>query len=165
MHRLHRLALNASLILALTVLPVAAFASTNVVYGVSGAEYFATTTVGSFAGVAVASDDFGAWRASVVHTALPTSVGGSAAITSGSFTLDGRARDLTGRFVSGWVTLLTTSSCGQQTFWVAGPLSLTSGGGGTADFASLLTHYRFSLFGRCFTYGATVKGTVTFHLS
>ncbi len=165
MHRMHRLAVAASLSLALIAIPAVALASTNVTYAVSGAEYAATSTVGSFAGVAVAVDDYGVWQATVVHGPLPTTVSGSAAITGGSFTLDGRVRDLTGSFAGGSVTLLTTSSCGKQTYWVAGQLNLTSGGSGTADFASLLTHYRFSLFGRCITYAATIKGSVTFHLS
>lgn len=162
---LRRLGVAAGLTLALAALPTPAVGTTTVSYAVRGAEYAATSTVGSFAGAAVASGDYGVWQATVVHGALPTSVLGSTTITGGRFDLEARVRDMTGSFVGGSVTLLTTSACGQQTYWVAGSLVLTAGGSGTAAFGALLTHYRISLFGRCFTYGARVKGSVTLHLS
>jgi hypothetical protein len=165
MLRLRRLAAAASLSLAVIALPTVVLASTDVTYAVSGAEYAATTTVGSFAGVALASDDYGVWQAVVVHNPLPTTTGASTAITGGTFSLEGRVRDLAGGFTGGSVTLTSDSACARQTFSVDGQLTLTAGGTGTADFAAQLTHYRIYLFGRCITYGATVKGTVTFHLS
>jgi len=166
MHRMHRLAVAASLSLALIAIPAVAVANTDVTYAIRGAEYAATPTVGSFAGIAVAADDYGAWKATVVHDLLPTVVGSSAPINPcGSFTLDGRVRDLAGAFLGVSVTLLSDSSCGKQTYSVAGQLNLTAGGPGTADFGALLTHHRIFLFGRCITYAATVKGSVTFALS
>ena len=81
------------------------------------------------------------------------------------FALDGHTRDLTGGMDGGTITLLTTSGCGRQTYSVTGHLTLAPGGTSDASFAMFLTHYRLSLFGRCITYGATVQGSVTFHIS
>lgn len=164
MNRFRRLTIAASLSLALVSVPAMALAA-DAAYAVSGVEYAATTTVGSFAGFAVAADDYGAWKATVVHGPIPTSVGASSPVNGGSFALDGKVRDLVGTFNQGGsVTMLTTSSCGRQTYSVSGSLALTAGGSGTADFNAVLTHYRIWLWGRCITYGATVKGLVTFHL-
>jgi len=80
-------------------------------------------------------------------------------------TLDGQIRDMAGAINGGTLTLLTTSSCGRQTFRVLAHLTLTSGGTGDADAAMLLTHYRLLFLGHCITYAATVQGSVTFHLS
>lgn len=165
MTRLRKMAVALSLIVGLVSMPAVALATTNVTYGVSGVEYAATETVGSFAGVAWASDDAGTWQTTVVHGPLPTGVGLSAAITGGSFAVNGAVRDLAGGIDGGSIKLLTTSTCGRQTYSVVGHLVLTSGGSGDADFATVLTHYRIFLFGRCITYAATVRGGVTFHLS
>jgi hypothetical protein len=150
---------------AITAVPAVALATTTVTYGVSGLEYAATPTAGSFAGAAVARDDLGTWRATVLHGALPVNPGGTALVTGGAFGLNGRTRDLAGGMDGGTITLLATSSCGKQTYSVTGHLTLAPSGTGDASFAMLLTHYRLRLFGSCFTYGATVQGTVTFHLS
>jgi hypothetical protein len=149
----------------ITTVPAVALATTTVTYAVSGFEYAASPTVGSFAGGAVAPDDFGAWQARVVHGYLPTNPGGTAPVTGGSFALDGHARDLAGAIDGGTITLLTTSTCGKQTYSVTGHLVLAPSGTGDAAFAMLLSHYRLLFFGRCITYGATVHGSVTFHLS
>src|SRR6266581_1071830 len=121
--RLRRIALGASLALGLVAAPATALATTDVAYAVSGFEYAATPTVGSFAGVAVAADDFATWKATVVHDPLPTIVGTSSAITGGTVALDGQIRDLAGAIDRGTITLLTTSSCGRQTFSVLAHLT------------------------------------------
>ncbi len=146
-------------------MPAVAMATTNVTYAVSGVEYAATPTVGWFAGGAIAADDFGTWQAMVVHGPLPTNPGGTAPVTGGSFALNGQSRDLAGAIDGGLITLLTTSSCGKQTYSVTGHLTLAPSGIGDAAFGMLLSHYRLRLFGRCITYGATVQGSVTFPLS
>ena len=165
LRRLRILFLATMVAVAITAVPAVAFATTTVTYGVSGFEYAATTTAGSFAGAAAAPDDLGTWRATVLHGALPGNPGGTAPVTGGTFALDGHTRDLTGGMDGGTITLLTTSGCGRQTYSVTGHLTLAPGGTGDASFAMFLTHYRLSLFGRCITYGATVQGSVTFHIS
>ena len=148
-----------------TTVPAVALAASTVTYGVSGFEYAATQTVGSFAGAAVATDDLGTWQATVVHGPLPVIPGGTTPVTGGAFALNARTRDLAGAIDGGTISLVTTTSCGKQTYSVAGHLTLAPSSTGDATFGMLLTHYRLSLFGRCITYGATVRGIVTFHLS
>jgi hypothetical protein len=163
MDRFRRMLLAASLGLTLVCVPTIALATTNT-YSISGVEYAATTYVGSFAGVAVAADDYGTWKATILHDELPT-VPGTAGITGGSFALDGKVRDLAGTVNSGGViTLLTTSDCGKQTYSVVGSLTLAANAG-WAGFNAVLTHYRIWLWGHCITYAATVKGYVAFHLT
>lgn len=169
MNRFRRLTIAASLSLALVSVPAMALAA-DATYAIRGVEYAATPEVGSFAGVAVAADDYGTWQATVVHGALPTTQYASANIlttdgtTTSSFALDGKRRDLAGTFDSGLITLLTpASTCGKQIYSVAGTLTLAAGTG-TANFGAVLTHYRIWWSGRCITYAATVKGLVTFHL-
>ncbi len=165
MDRFRRMFIALSVGLALVSVPTISLATTDVTYAIKGVEYAATTTVGSFAGVAVAADDYGTWQATIVHGALPTSPLGTTGVSGGSFALNGNARDLAGAVDSGGViTMLTTSTCGKQTYSVVGSLTL-SGGAGGAGFNALLTHYRIWLWGRCITYGATVKGYVAFHLT
>ena len=167
MNRFRRLAIATSLTLTLVSVPAFTLGTTDLPYAISGVEYAATSAVGSFAGVTVAADDYGTWRATIAHDALPTTLFASSSVTpsGSSFALDGKVRDLAGGFASGSITLLTTSTCSKQTYAVTGSLNLTAGGSGTADFAATLTHYRIWLWGRCITYGATVKGLVTFHLN
>jgi len=162
--RLRILFLAITTAITITAIPAVALATTAVPYAVSGLEYAATATAGSFAGAAAAPDDLGTWRATVVHGALPVNPGGTAPVTGGTFGLNGRIRDLAGGLDGGTITLLTTSSCGKQTYSVTGHLILASGMG-DASFGMVLTHYRLRLFGSCITYGATVQGSVTFHLS
>jgi hypothetical protein len=165
MDRFRRMILAASLGLTLVSVPAIALATTPVTYAISGVEYAATTYVGSFAGVAVAPDDYGTWQATIVHGVLPTTVGGTTGVSGGSFALDGKVRDLAGSVNSGGlITLLTTSTCGKQTYSVVGSLTL-SGGAGSAGVSAVLTHYRIWLWGHCITYAATVRGYVEFHLT
>lgn len=149
--------LAAALVVALT--PVIA-ASTSAPYSISGIEYAASSTEGKFAGVAVAADDLGTWLTVVDHTAIS---GGTATITGGAFSYDGRVRDVQGSFTRGSLTQTGGfTGCVNQTFAVAGVLALVVPTGGTGAFNATLTHYQTRLFGRCITYAATVKGRVVF---
>lgn len=161
MNRFSRLTIAVSLSLALVGVPAMTLAATDVTYALKGVEYAATPSVGSFAGVTVAADDYGAWQATIVHESLDSS---PTAITGGSFALDGHVRDLAGTITGGSITLLTTSSCGKQTYSISGSFAVSAGGSGTAAFTAVLTHYRVRIWGHCVTYAATVNGSVTFHL-
>ncbi len=161
MPRLRRLLIAAGLTAALTVPIGSVSASTSVTYALSGVEYAATSTQGSFTGVALASDDYGVWQAIVTHAEFDSN--GDAAISGGTFALDGQVRDVAGAIVRGAVDRLTTSQCGKETFQVTGVLALA--GGRPGGFSMLLTHYRFrSWTGRCITFFVTVKGAASFTL-
>jgi hypothetical protein len=164
MQRLRSLAFAAGLALTLVNMPATALAASDVTFRLAGNEVFATSSKGIFVGVAAASDDVGVWQATVLHGALPTSVGSTAAVVGGSFALNGRVRDLAGAVNGGSIRLLTTSACGNQTYRVIGSVAVTQGATGTASFNTVLTHYRIPLWGRCITYGASVTGGVSFHL-
>jgi hypothetical protein len=144
-------------------LPFGAVAgSTTVTYGVRGIEIHATATQGTFTGVAWAADDAGTWYAVVQHTVFDA--GRNATITGGTFTLDGTTRDVSGTFTSGSVTLVSADpGCGREFFDVGGQLMLADGGTGT--FSATLVHYRTPFFGRCITYGATVRGIAALTLA
>ena len=164
--RLSRIALAVSLSLGMLSMPTMALAATNVTYALRGGEISATASRGVFVGVAVATDDYGTWQATIDHTLVPTSVGASAEVTGGSFAFDGRLRDLAGTFVTGGsITLRTDVPCGKQTYSVVGDLTLTGPTAGTANFEAVVTHHRICLWGRPITYAATVKGSVTFLLT
>lgn len=137
-------------------------AATEVTYGLRGIEIAATSTRGTFSGVAWASDDVGTWRATVDHTVFDASR--SASITGGAFTLDGARRDASGTFEPGGTVVLTSADpgCGREFFDVNGVLAVA--GGGSGQFDATLTHYRASVFGRCITYWVTVRGSVTLSL-
>jgi hypothetical protein len=56
------------------------------------------------------------------------------------------------------------AGCTNQTFAINGTLGDVGPwftGTGTGTFTGTLTHYRLSVFGRCFTYSASVAGSVT----
>ena len=165
MTRLRQRSVALGLSVLLAVIPSVVMAATPVAYSIVGAEYAATATTGSFAGVARAADDGAVWRATVDHSALPTAIGATAAVTGGTFALDGKARDAAGTFTGGQITLLTTSTCGRQTYAVAGTMSGQMTGTPTGTFVggfdATLTHYRARIFSRCVTYAATVVGGVT----
>lgn len=150
--------------LAVVLAPLVA-ASTP--YAISGVEYAATDYQAKFAGVAVATDDYGTWKAVVDHTSL-SGTPLAAAITDGTFSYDGKVRDIAGTFTGGTLTQTAPflDGCSKQTFAVKGTLAVTVTPGGTASglFSGTLTHYRTMLFGSCRTYAATVKGIVAFTL-
>ena len=148
------------------IAPLIALAAGSYQDSVVGAEFYATSTDGRFAGKATGSLP-GAWYINVVHTPLS---GGSATITGGSFDLatkvNGSPALAEGSFTTGSVTQTGgTSGCTNQTYTVAGQLTQVGLAGstrtGTGSFRGTLTHYRSSLFGSCVTYGASVTGTVS----
>jgi hypothetical protein len=150
---------------AFVLLPGVAGAAVSSTYKVSGFEYSATSTEGSFAGRAVGSSgDAALWNADVKHEALSSSCllsgcsilpGGSIALaTSGGGTVGGS-------FTGGSITLVRQDGgCGKQIFHVVGEVA-TNFGDGTATFDVALTHYRASLFGHCVTYSATIGRDAT----
>jgi hypothetical protein len=147
--------LIAALALALTIPAAAVAGSATVTYEVRGIEVHATATQGTFTGVAWTTDDVGTWSAVVQHTVFDAER--NATITGGTFRLDGAARDASGTFTSGSVTLVSADpGCGREFFDVGGQMALE--GGGTGTFSATLVHYRTPLFGRCVTYGATIRG-------
>jgi hypothetical protein len=119
--------------------------------------------VSPFAGIGVGSTgDQAFWRAGIAHAPLGgcTTVGSTCAITGGTFTLtsDNGSR-LDGTFTGGGVTLISQPpGCGRQEFAVSASMSTTAG---QERFTGVLTHYRFSFFGRCTVFSASVQGTVS----
>ena len=158
-----RLTFSSLLALALLAIPQVALAATTYTDTLVGREFFATSTVGGFAGTAT-GDLPGSWFAVVEHT--PLSPG--ATITGGQFglstTIGGRPATVTGTFSGGTVTQTGgLTGCQNQTYAVDGTLENVGPGGGTGTgtFTATLTHLRTFFFGRCVTYGARVAGTVT----
>jgi hypothetical protein len=135
---------------------------------VAGVEVAATPVQGTFVGAGTGSTgDRLAWKAVVVHTPLGTDPAAPATITGGTLAaasfFEGAVTGLTGTFTGGTVTydpaLSSSAACGIQVFHVSGSLALASGSSsGTGSFHVLLTHYRTTIFGRCITFAATVKG-------
>ena len=160
MRLLKSLSALAVLVAALAVAPVAE-AALSASYGVLGTEIGATSTTGTFVGVAHgAGSDSAVWRARVDHQALSAScLQTGCAITAGTFSLTNqRLNRLSGTFTSGTVTLSGQApGCGSQTFTVSGTIATA---GGPVRLNATLTHHRTLLFGTCTTYGATVKGSL-----
>jgi hypothetical protein len=136
----------------------------SVTYSLAGVETAATSTEGTFVGVAVSPDDFGTWGALVIHEPLDD----TAQITGGSFVVDGQVRNLQGLISDGEIVRLT-SSCRRETFDVTGHVILFEGGlptGDVGDFEVTLTHYgRRVPGGGCVTFFATVEGLITVTLT
>jgi hypothetical protein len=153
-----RLCMALSVSAALTVFTTPAWAQSQVTYSLAGVETAATSTQGTFVGVALGPDDFATWAAVIQHEALDD----TASITGGTFALDGGVRDLQGVITGGEIVRLT-SSCRKETFAVTGDVLLV--GGGSGAFNVTLTHYgRRVPGGNCITFFATVEGLVTFTL-
>jgi hypothetical protein len=150
----------------LAVLPVPASAEVmpkSYIYRVSGAEVYATTTVGRFAGTASGNGATGTWYAQVNHESL---VGVTkAAITGGSFRMAlskaAPAYTVEGQFAGGSIVKTQPgTNCTNQVYAVHGKLSdvsVTREG----RFDVMLTHYRTRVLGLCRTYSATVTGTLS----
>jgi len=158
-----RFAVSSILALAVAAIPQIALAATTYTDAIVGREFFATPTVGGFAGTAT-GDLPGSWLAIVEHTPLTT----TARITGGDFALAtriaGQPTTVTGTFSGGTVTQTGGfTGCQNQTYKVDGTLENVGPGGGTGTgtFQAVLTHLRKTFFGRCITYGARVVGTVT----
>jgi CBS domain-containing protein len=153
-----RLCVSASVSAALTLFSSTAWAQSHVTYSVAGVEIAATSTEGTFTGVAVSSDDFASWAAVIQHEELDD----TASIIGGTLAFNGGVRDLQGIFTGGEIVRVT-GSCRKETFTVTGDLLLV--GGGSGEFNVTLTHYgRRVPGGNCVTFFATVEGLVTFTL-
>jgi hypothetical protein len=140
---------------------------------VVGAEIAFTSTQGTFVGKATGQLP-GAWRAVVNHTPLSP----NADITGGSFVLwtvlNGAPARITGNFdpdvpadSDEIVRTNPGAGCTNETYAVADDLvnvAVNGSGSGTGSFTVQLTHHRIALFGRCFTYSATVAGTLVLNL-
>jgi hypothetical protein len=132
-------------------------------YTIRGAEYYATSTQGRFAGGASGNTgDSATWQATVNHTPLADSAeitGGTARLATSRFVV------VRGEFSGGDVTLVSRQAgCGIETYDVDGALENVtrsdSSAVGSGEFTATLTHYRAFLFGACRTYSATVRGTI-----
>jgi hypothetical protein len=160
-----RLRLSLVLAFAASVLVAspAAAATVSATYAISGAEYYATSTQGRFAGTARGSSgDTATWNAIVNHTPLTT----TATITGGSADLyTSNLVHVHGSFKGGTVALVSEEpGCGTQTYDVVGKLGKVTRSDsprkGTGTFTATLTHYRTNLFGSCIVYSASVSGTI-----
>jgi len=105
-------------------------------------------------------DQAGTWNATIQHTPLNTSLGGTTQITGGSFSITtfspfavANGTIAGGQITAGPVTVFTPWSC-RQRFAVIGVL--TSG-----SFAGVLTHYGFPNAGGCTAVAATFAGSAT----
>ena len=155
---------------ALVSSPASVMAATTYSDSISGYEYAATSTHGSFAGIASGAL-FGAWSATVDHAPL----GASAAIKGGDFHLATYLHGatylhraptrVTGDFTGGTVKQVSGfTGCANQQYAVDGVLGhvgFGSAGSGTGTFAATLTHYRTKIFGHCMTYSASVSGSLS----
>jgi hypothetical protein len=157
--------------LGLLVAPATAAAAQTYSDTISGYEYAFTSTDGKFAGTASGALP-GSWNADVQHTPLCLSCTPTSTVTGGSFSLattrNGLPALVSGAFVGGTVQVTNVgSNCSNQTFAVNGILGHVgwwSSGSGSGTFRVTLTHYRHSIFGRCLTYGASVRGTLSLTL-
>jgi hypothetical protein len=164
MVRFRRMYLAVAVSVALTVFTAPASAQSSVTYSLAGVETGATSTQGTFVGVALSPDDFGTLGAVVEHEELDDTV----PITGGTFAIDGQVRDLLGTITGGTIERLRGGSCRKETFSVTGQVGnlLDSNGGftgGSGLFNVTLTHYgRRVRGGACVTFFATIEGLVTF---
>jgi hypothetical protein len=157
--------------LVLLVAPATAVAAQSYSDTISGYEYAFTSTDGKFAGTASGALP-GSWNADVQHTQLCLSCTPTATITGGSFSLatvhNGVPALVSCAFVGGTVQVTNVgANCSNQTFAVNGILGHVgwwSSGSGSGVFRATLTHYRHSILGRCITYGASVRGTLSLSL-
>lgn len=157
---LRRVFTAATIVAALAAVPAPALAQSSVTYSLAGVETAATSTQGTFVGVAQSADDFATWTAVIAHVPLDPSVD-SVNVTGGAFALDGQARDLQGVISGGEIVRLTNGrSCRNEKFEVTGNVALTTGELGS--FQVTLTHYRQRAGGgACVTFFATVEGLMT----
>jgi hypothetical protein len=105
-------------------------------------------------------DQAGTWNATILHTPLNTSPGGTTSIIGGSFSITTfnpyavvGGTIAGGQITAGSVTVFNPWSC-RQRFGVAG--ALTSG-----SFGGVLTHYGFPSGGACVAVAATFVGSVS----
>jgi hypothetical protein len=105
-------------------------------------------------------DQAGTWNATILHSPLNTSPGGTTSITGGSFSITTFKPSAVvsgtiagGQITAGPVAVFNPWSC-RQRFGVVG--ALTSG-----SFAGVLTHYGFPSGSACVAVAATFAGSVT----
>jgi hypothetical protein len=105
-------------------------------------------------------DQAGTWNATIQHSPLNTSPGGTTSINGGSFSITTFSPHsvvigtiVGGQITAGPVTVFNPLVC-RQRFGVVG--ALTSG-----SFAGVLTHYGFPSGGACVAVAATFAGSVT----
>jgi hypothetical protein len=131
-----------------------------------GAEIAASSTEGTFVGTASGALP-GTWTVTVDHTPLSAT---GATITGGGFSvetaLNGLPTLVLGTLAYGGTVTVTNpgSGCTKQTFAIYAPLISVGewhAGGGSGLFTGTLTHYRYSLFGHCIVYSATITGGVS----
>jgi hypothetical protein len=149
---------------ALTVPAAPASAQSQVTYSLAGVEIAATSIQGTFVGVAISPDDFGTWRAVVLHEPLED----TAKIFGGTFAIDGQTRNLEGLISDDGEVVRLTGSCRKETFQVTGHVILFENQlptGEFGDFAVTLTHYGRRVPGGCVTFFATIEGLITFTLT
>lgn len=145
---------------ALTVLAAPASAQPQVPYSLTGVEIAATSTRGTFVGLAISLDDVGTWQAVVLHEPLDD----TALITGGAFAIDGQARNLQGVISDGEIVRLS-GTCRKETFHVTGHVMLFQDDFPTGEFGYFdvtLTQYGRRVFGGCITFFATIEGEMTF---
>jgi hypothetical protein len=160
----HKMFVAAAVIAALTVFTAPASAQSQVSYSLAGVETAATSTQGTFVGLAISPDDVGTWGAVVLHEPLDH----TAQIAGGTFAIDGQVRSLEGLISDGDI-VRRAGSCSRETFTVTGHVVLFQDGIPTGDFGDFevtLTHYgrRVRGFG-CVTFFATIEGAITFTLT
>jgi hypothetical protein len=165
MVRFRRLYVAAAVTAALTIFAASASAQSQVTYSLAGVETAATSTQGTFVGIAVSPDDFGTFGAVVLHTPLNE----TSLINGGTFAIDGQLRNLQGVISDDGEIVRLRGSCSRETFSVTGHVVLFEGGvptGEFGDFEVKLTHYgrRVAGFG-CVTFFATIEGLITFTLT
>ena len=104
-------------------------------------ETAATSTQGTFVGIAISPDDFGTFGAVVLQTPLDEP---SPLVNGGEFAIDGQLRNLEGLISDGEIVRLS-GSCSRETFNVTGHVILFQNGIPTGEFghASLRGSARF----------------------
>jgi hypothetical protein len=151
--------------------PLTVLAGAQYQDAVSGYEIYATSTEGVFAGSA-SGDLPGSWSADVLHKPLSGSPQ-TAAIDGGTFDLytqlHNQSTVITGTFTGGSVMQTAGfTGCSNETYSVDGVLGSVGIDGkpdhGSGTFSAVLTHYRYSLFGDCVTYAASISGSVSLSL-
>jgi len=163
-HRRHRrrwarLAAVTAVVIGLCVaVPAAASAATPTTRTdfVTGAEYAATSTRGSFAGPAIGQFP-GTFDAKVDHTPL---VADSATITGGTFTVNSRP-GVRGTVTGGSIEPRSAPpGCADHELRVRGTLAITAPAAGTGSFDVVETHVQRIVLGQCRIVFATIVGTL-----
>jgi hypothetical protein len=134
-------------------------------YNLTGYEIWYAPTVGRFAGTGTGSTGpLSAWYASIEHSGVISPAGtvnGGWAVLQ---RLDGVR--VSGWFAGGTVWLLNDGpGCTDETHLVRAALDGVTRGDGAASgsgyLEATLVHHRAWLFGRCYSYSATINGTLS----